>query len=105
MFCPFLSGPRHTGVKCIGDACACWRIAPPTTPETGAQRAIVAENTTAQREEEAGPKPSTVPPGWDFVPYDEENLFPAGWVEPVEQARKRLLGYCGIAGAPSWGDA
>jgi hypothetical protein len=96
--CPFLSTP-HAVSGCIGSECACWRTMPPTTPETGAQRAIVADDPTARREEDAGPKPPVVPEGWAFVPYDGES--PAGWIEPIGQARARLVGYCGVAGALS----
>jgi len=99
MICPFLSGSRLEAVKCIGDACACWRIAPPVTPETGAHRFIVAENALATREEDAGPKPSMVPESWQFSPFNGEDT--AGWIEPIEEARKRLVGYCGVAGDPS----
>jgi hypothetical protein len=101
MICPFLSGRRHEAVKCIGNACACWRIAPPRTPENGAQRGTVADNPLATREEDAGPRPPTVPDSWRFFPFDGEN--PAGWIEPTEEAHKRLVGYCGLAGSPFWG--
>jgi hypothetical protein len=98
-FCPFFfSGPRNTRVSCIEDECACWRTVPPTTPETGAQMMVAAENPAAKRQEDAGPRPATVPPNWEFVPYDGEN--PAGWVEPPESARKRAIGFCGLGGAP-----
>lgn len=98
MICPFLSGPRLETVKCIGDACACWRIAPPISPETGAQRFYIANNLSARREKDAGPKPSIVPSSWEFIPYSDENA--ARWIEPAEEARRRQVGYCGVAGAP-----
>jgi hypothetical protein len=103
MFCPFLSAARHEAVKCIGAACACWRTAPPVTPETGAQRIIAAQNLLARREEDAGTRPPTVPDTWEFFPFNGEDV--AGWIEPVDEARKRLVGYCGLAGSPFGGDA
>jgi hypothetical protein len=98
MICPFLSATTKTTVKCIGEACDGWRVVPPTTPETGLQRVIVAANPTAEREDDAGPKPPAVPKGWCFTPYNGNS--PAKWVEPVERARKRQVGYCGIKCTP-----
>jgi hypothetical protein len=71
------------------------------TPETGARRIISAENLLARREEDAGQRPPTVPPSWEFSPFDGDN--PAGWIEPTEEAHERLVGYCGLAGSPFWG--
>jgi hypothetical protein len=97
-FCPFFfAGPRNTRVTCIEDACACWRVAPPKSVSTGLPRFVVAANPAAVREADAGQKPAD---GWSFVPYRDEDT-PAGWHEPAEQARKRLVGYCGLAGAPA----
>jgi hypothetical protein len=101
--CPFLSAPTNTAVKCVGDACACWRVAPPTTPETGLQRVIIAANPAAECEDDAGPKPPEVSDGWIFFPDEGEG--PAGWVEPVESAIKRQVGYCGLADSPLGGGA
>jgi hypothetical protein len=103
MLCPFLSAARHEAVRCIGAACACWRTAPPVTPETGARLVFTADNVMARSEEDAGPRPAAVPDSWEFSPFDGDN--PAGWIEPTEEAHKRLVGYCGLAGSPFWGDA
>lgn len=97
-WCP-LARPEHdSACKCIADACAVWRWSPITEPSNGARRFRVADNPVAKTEREAGPKPKDCR-GWEFSPCLGD---PAGWVEPEAEAKKRRLGYCGLAGKPEF---
>lgn len=87
--------PLRTGFCCASE-CMMWRWEPIAGPESGDRRFRRAENHDAYTEDEAGPRPTWCD-GWEFCPCD---LDPAGWIEPQEEAAKRMRGYCGLAGKP-----
>jgi hypothetical protein len=77
---------------CRGAGCMAWRWSQPL------RRTVrLAEN---YGETSEPPRPPHVPAHWPFVPFDESEGDPAGWVEPLEDAQARRTGYCGLAGVP-----
>lgn len=77
------------GGLCAADGCAMWRWHEPFP-----QRRVAAAK--------GGPnvRPPNVPDDWVFHPYDPCDRDPACWAEPVESAKARRHGYCGLAGRP-----
>lgn len=77
------------GSLCAADDCAMWRWHEPF-PRRGAVAAEGAPNV----------RPQGVPGDWVFHPRDPVDGDPACWAEPVESAKARRHGYCGLAGRP-----
>ena len=82
--------------NCIGSRCAMWRWGEAPL----FRRYSVASAGHEQATEEPPVRTPGTPMSWGFVPYDEAEGEPAGWIEPPAEAAARRQGYCGLAGKP-----
>lgn len=81
--------------NCLASECMWWRWNP---SESNRRQFFSAEQVDAVMEP-AGRR-MLVKADWTWVPYNEEDGEPAGWLEPQASVDARRLGFCGAAVRP-----
>lgn len=79
---------------CIGSRCMAWRWSHELLQRCHSP--VDAKDIHAQEEP---PRPQFVPVSWKWVP-NEDDAFESVWLEPLEEAQARALGFCGLANRP-----
>lgn len=72
---------------CLAENCMAWRLV-----EQALQKMHVCDDQLAETEP---PRPADVTSDWEWFSLEADGEF-AGWVEPLQSARARDHGYCGL---------
>ena len=93
--CPAAMNGNDIDPRCLGEKCMAWRWVDQIKVLTRQHTEMITEDDDEPQPE----RPEGVPEDYIWQPDGEGIMW---WVEPVEKAKARRTGYCGMADRPDW---
>lgn len=90
--CPMV----RSQANCIGTGCMAWVFTTEMRDGTPGRKFVA----TPSPVEVEPDRPEGIPVSWLFVPYEDNDGDPSGWIEPYEDYLARRVGRCGVVCRP-----